>query len=143
MPGYEDSTTIDAPIDTVWSVLIDVERMPEWTPSMRSVHLLQGPALRRGSRVRIKQPRLVASTWTVDLFDPPRDFSWHSRVGSVQTTASHLLEDHGRTTLATFSIRHTGLGARVAALLVGRLTRRYINFELHGLKARAEQAASR
>jgi len=72
LPGYEGSTTIDAPIDIVWSVLVDVERMPEWTPSMQSVHLLEGPALRRGSRVRIKQPRLAASTWTVDLFDPPR-----------------------------------------------------------------------
>jgi uncharacterized membrane protein len=50
VPGYQVSTTIEAPIDLAWSVLVDVERMPEWTSSMRSVRLLDGE-LRRGSRV--------------------------------------------------------------------------------------------
>jgi uncharacterized membrane protein len=42
--GYQVSTTIQAPIDLAWSALVDVERMPEWTSSMRSVRLLDGEA---------------------------------------------------------------------------------------------------
>jgi uncharacterized membrane protein len=140
--GFRASTTIDAPIDVVWNVLVDVERMPEWTPSMRSVRLLDGIPLGRGSRVHIKQPWLLASTWTVDLFDPPRYFSWRSRSGTVETTAMHLLEDRGGTTLATLSIQHSGPGSAIVGLLVRPLTRRYLNWELRGLKARSEHPAS-
>jgi Polyketide cyclase / dehydrase and lipid transport len=95
--GYQVSTTIDAPIDLAWSVLVDVERMPEWTTSMRSVRLSDGEALRQVSRVHIKQPWLRATTWTVDVFDPPRHFSWRSRTGTIETVASHLLEDRDQT----------------------------------------------
>jgi len=142
MPGYQVSTTIEAPIDLAWSVLMDVERMSEWTTSMRSVRLLDGEALRGGSRVHIKQPWLRAATWTVDVFDPPRRFSWRSRTGTIETMASHLLEDRGHTTVATFAIQHEGVGARVVALLTGPLTRRYVQRELSGLKTRTEQLAN-
>lgn len=141
MPSYEVSTSIAAPIDVVWSVLVDVERMPEWTTSMRSVRLLDASGLGRGSRVRIKQPWLAASTWTVDLFDPPRYFSWRSRSGPVETTAAHSLEDLGHATAATLSISHSGPGAAIIGLLIAPLTRRYVDRELRGLKARAEGSA--
>ena len=142
MPGFEVSTTIQAPIDLAWSALADVERMPEWTSSMRSVQLLDGKALRQGSRVRIKQPWLPAAIWTVELFDPPRHFSWRSRTGLTKTVASHQLEDRGHTTVATFGIQQDGPGARVIALLTRPLTRRYVERELSGLKARTEQLAN-
>lgn len=139
MPDHEVSTTIGAPIDVVWGVLSDVERMPEWTSSMRSVQLLGAERLGRGSRVRIKQPWLPVSTWTVDLFDPPRYFSWRARTGLIETSAAHLLEDLGPTTLATLSIRHSGPGAALVGLLVAPLTRRYLDREVGGLKLRAER----
>lgn len=139
MHGYELSTTIDAPIDVVWRVLVDVERMPEWTASMRSVRLEECDELRRGSRAWIKQPWLRAGRWTVDLFDPPRYFSWRSRSGSIETTGGHLLDDRGGATLATFTVRYSGSGAGIVGLLIGPLIRRYVDLELRGLKARAEQ----
>lgn len=142
MPAYQVSTTIEAPMELAWSVLSDVERMPEWTTSMRSVRLLAGEALRGGSRVHIKQPWLRAATWTVDVFEPPRRFSWRSRTGTIETLASHLLEDRDHATVATFAIQHEGPGARVVALLTGPLTRRYVQRELSGLKARTEQLAN-
>jgi hypothetical protein len=51
VPGYEGSQIIDAPIDIVRSVLVDVERMPEWTQSMQSVQLLEGPVIAWTSRL--------------------------------------------------------------------------------------------
>ncbi len=140
MAGYEVSTTIGAPIDLVWRLLTDVERMPEWTSSMRSVRLLDSRELGRASRVRIKQPWLPLSTWTVDLFDPPRYFDWRSRTGLVETAATHLLEDRGRATAVTFSLTHSGHGAATVGRLIGALTRHYVDSELNGLRTRAEQS---
>jgi Polyketide cyclase / dehydrase and lipid transport len=124
----------------VWDILVDVERTPEWTPSMRSVHLEVGRVLHRGIRAHIKQPWLRRSTWTVDLFDPPRYFSWHSRSGPIETKAGHQLTDLGTATFATLTIRHSGPGAWLVGSLVRPLERRYVNWELQGLEARAQQA---
>ena len=143
MSGFEVSRTIDAPIDVVWDVLVDVERMPEWTSSMRTVQLLNGAVLQRGSLVRITQPWLRPATWVVDLLDPPRHFTWRSRTGPVETVAGHLLEDRGTTTQANLSIRHSGPGSGVVGLLTGPLIRRYVEREITGLKARAEELVSR
>jgi uncharacterized membrane protein len=140
--GYYTSTTIDAPIDLTWRVLVDIEKMPEWTSSMRVVRLLGGGQLARDSRVRIEQPWLRPAIWTVDLFDPPSYFSWRSRTGLVETVGSHLLEDRGQTTLATLAIQHNGPGAGAVALLSGPLTRRYVRRELFGLKSRTELLAA-
>jgi uncharacterized membrane protein len=141
LTGYRVSTTIAAPIDLVWRVLTDVERMPDWTASMRSVRLVGGGNLHRGSRVHIRQPWLPAASWTVELFDPPRHFSWRSRTGPIDTVGSHLLEECDRTTIATFTIQHHGPGARVVALRTAPITRRHVGRELSGLRARAEHVA--
>jgi hypothetical protein len=105
---------------------------------MRSVRLLSGPGLGRGSHVHIKQPWLPASTWVVEMFDPPRYFSWRARTGTVETLGAHLLEEHGSSTAATLSIRHEGPGSALADVLFGPLTRRYMAREVAGLKERSE-----
>jgi uncharacterized membrane protein len=112
MNGYRASMLIAAPMDVVWNVLTDVDRMPEWTPTMRFVRVLDGGQLGVGSRVGITQPRLPPATWTVDRFDPPRYFSWRSRTGAVQTVAGHLLEEQGPATLAELTIEHSAITGR-------------------------------
>jgi uncharacterized membrane protein len=143
MAGFAISRTIHAPIDVVWGVLVDVERMPEWTSTMRAVRLTTGSVLRRGSRVHITQPWLPPATWVVELLDPPRHFTWRSRTGLVETVTGHLLEDRGATTEATLSVRHSGPGAGFVGLLTGPLLRRYVEREMSGLKARAEELVGR
>jgi carbon monoxide dehydrogenase subunit G len=39
---YQVSVDIAAPPDVVWSVMADVERWHEWTPSVRGIRLLDG-----------------------------------------------------------------------------------------------------
>lgn len=91
MPAYQVSTTIEAPMELAWSVLTDVERMPEWTTSMRSVRLLDGEALRRASRVHIKQPRLRAATWTVALLAGPLTRRYvHRELSGLRTRTEQL-----------------------------------------------------
>jgi uncharacterized membrane protein len=89
--GYETTITIDAPADDVWAVLADVERWPEWTASMQKVERQGGGDLAVGTTVRIKQPRLPATTWHVTDVEPGRSFSWADSSPGVTTFADHRL----------------------------------------------------
>ncbi len=139
---YEVSDDIDAPIEQIWSVLTDVERMPEWTSSMTHARRLDQGPLAVGSTVRIKQPRLPAAVWRVRELTPMRSFSWTATSGGITTDARHALATgSGRTTTVTFTIRQSGLLAPLVGLLTAALTRRYVNAELQGLKSRSESPA--
>ena len=80
---------ISAPPEVVWAVLSDVESWPTWTASITSIRLLGPDPLQVGSRVRIRQPRLPATVWTVSDFVEGERFSWTSTSPGVNTRASH------------------------------------------------------
>ncbi|GGP92944.1 putative membrane protein [Actinomadura coerulea] len=140
---FETSVDIDAPPETVWNLLKDVERWPDMTASMDRVELLDEP-FTLGSRARVHQPKLPAAVWTVTAFDDNRTFTWESRSTGVTTTGAHEIvptPDGGSTVRLTLDQK--GPLAPVFALLAGRLTRRYVTMEAQGLKAKAEQRPTR
>ncbi len=135
---YEVSADIAAAAERVWSVLVDVERMPMWTSSMTRVERLDGGPFGMGSRVRIKQPRLPVAVWRVCELTPLSSFSWATTSGGVTTCAGHTLAGGGRGVRVTFTVEQNGLLAPLVGLLTAALTRRYVNAELNGLKLRSE-----
>ena len=77
MLQFQITVDIDAPADRVWAVMRDVERWPEWTPTVTGIRLLQPGPLRPGSRAKIRQPRLPPARWTIsELDDSARTFTW-------------------------------------------------------------------
>jgi uncharacterized membrane protein len=135
---YTETIVVSAPAESVWDVLADVARWPEWTASMRDVQLLDAPPLRAGLRVRIKQPRLPQVTWTVQDVVPVRSFSWAARSGGVHTVADHRLDPTPDGTRVTLELRQSVPLAGVFHRLFGGLTQRYMRMEAEGLKRRAE-----
>lgn len=137
---YHLSTDINAPLERIWAVLTDVEKMPEWTSSMTRVQRLEEGPLAVGSTVRVKQPRLPTAVWRVEELAPMRSFSWTTTSGGVTTTAGHVLvADRGSPPVTvTFDIQQQGLLAPLAGLFTARLTRRYVQTELAGLEQRSQ-----
>src|SRR5436190_23198774 len=92
------SIEIDAPAAVVWDTFADVERWPEWTESVTSLHALDG-ALEVGKRFEIKQPRMPKLTWVVTEIAPGSSWSWTQRSPGGTTVATHWVEpvDGGRT----------------------------------------------
>lgn len=141
---YETSVTIEATAGEVWAVLWDVERWPEWTPTMTSVRTTGGE-LRDGSVVRIRQPRLPAAEWAVTDLKPDEGFSWTARAAGMTTVADHriALSPTADTVTVTLSVRQSGPLAPVVGLFMGRLVRRYVDTEAAGLRRRCEPRVSR
>jgi hypothetical protein len=136
-------TDIPAPVAIVWMVMADVERWPEWTPSVTRVKLLSPGALQVGSRVRIYQPQLPPAFWRVTELIPGAGFTWVSRLPGVRVTAQHAAEAIASGARVTLSIDYKGLFATVLAWWVGELNDRYLEVEVNGLKARCSDLAVR
>lgn len=135
------STTIDiaAPPATVWAVMIDVERWPEWTDSIAAVERRDGGPLASGSRVVIRQPKLPPATWQVTEVEHGRGFTWISRVPGLLVTARHEIAAAGSGSRVTLSIHYGGLLGGLLARLTGGVNDRYLAMEAEGLKRRSEQ----
>jgi uncharacterized membrane protein len=142
MAYIEQQVDIDAPPDVVWAVMADVERWPEWTPSTRSVRLLDGGELRNTVRARVRLQGLAPSTWRVTEFDAGRAFTWDTQaMPGLRMAARHAVEPRADGSRVTLSITSTGALARVTASMIGAMSRRGMRLEAAGLKRRAEERA--
>ena len=135
---FEASIEVEAPAQDVFDVYSDVERWPEWTDSVTSVQLLDPGRLRVGSRARIRQPRLPTAEWQVVDLVPGRSFSWTARGPGIRTTGRHLITGGDGPVTVTAALEQAGPLGPVLGLLTKRLTERYLDMEVRGLKARCE-----
>ena len=98
-------------------MLSDLEAWPERIETVDVVELLTPAPVTKGSRVRLKQPKLPEGIWDITVWDAPSYFEWTQKTGGVTSVAGH----------------------RVEAMGVG-LTNRYMNLEAEGLRRAAETA---
>jgi uncharacterized membrane protein len=136
----EDSVEIDAPAQLVWKVFSDVEHWPEWTASVTSLVGRDGANLAVGKRFSIKQPGMSKLNWKVTEIEPGTSWTWVQRSPGVNVTARHhVTAQPGGGTLVRQELDQRGfLGALVGWLMV-RKTRRFLQQEAQGLKARSEE----
>ena len=92
-----------------------------------------------GKRFEIKQPRMPKLVWEVTEVDPGTSWTWLQRSPGGLTVARHeVVAESGRRT----RVRQRSTSA--GPLAPGRgpdawITKRYLEFEAAGLKARSEQ----
>jgi hypothetical protein len=136
---FSTSVDICVPPERVWSVMSDVERWHEWTPTVRSVRLRDSPPLRMGSRAVIRQPGFPPAFWKVTVLEPGRGFTWVSRGPGFLVTARHVVEPVTGGSRATLSLRFTGPMGPLFGRLTRNINERYLGLEAAGLKRRSEQ----
>jgi uncharacterized membrane protein len=136
----EDSVEIEAPAQLVWDVFSDVEHWPDWTASVTSLVGLDAAALAVGRRFAIKQPGMAKLVWTVAEIDPASSWTWVQRAPGSLVTARHdvIAQPGGRTLVRQQLDQGGALGALVGRLMVKK-TKRFLELEAQGLKARSEQ----
>jgi len=137
---FEYSIDINAAPERVWDVMTDVERWPEWTASMSEVRLIEGDRLAVGARVRVRQPKLPASTLEVTELEPERAFTWQAASPGVNFVGKHEIAPAGTGVTVTLSAQFSGPLAGIAGLFTSGMTRRYVKMEAEGLKRRSEGA---
>jgi uncharacterized membrane protein len=136
----DSSVEIAAPASLVWEVFSDVERWPEWTASVTRLVALDGPRLAVGKRFEIKQPRMPKLVWQVTEVHPGTGWTWVQRSPGGSTVARHdvVAQADGHTLVRQQLDQRGALGALVGRLMHG-MTKRYLELEAQGLKARSEQ----
>jgi uncharacterized membrane protein len=135
----EFATAIDiaASPERVWEVMSDIDQWREWTPSIRSVTRLGDKPFAVGTRVWIRQPKLPPALWKIISIDPDRGFTWVSAAPGLLVTARHGVEPAPAGARASLFLSIEGRFRAVLAGLTGKITKRYLDLEAEGLKARS------
>ena len=136
---FEKSIEINAPQQRVWDVLSAIEAWPRRIETVDVVELLTPAPVTKGSRVRLKQPRLPEGTWDITVWDAPSYFEWTQTTGGTASVAGHRVESlgEGRARL-TLTLDMRGIFIPIIALFYGKLVNRYIDLEAEGMKRAAE-----
>ncbi|HEX3397623.1 MAG TPA: SRPBCC family protein [Steroidobacteraceae bacterium] len=132
---------IDAPPEKVFAVLCDVERWPEWTPTMVSVQRLDRGPLAIGSSAKVRQPKLRAAIWRVTELQEGRNFTWTSQSPGLRMTAGHLVEPKGAGSHVELTFEVSGWIAPLMSRLYGGLIEHYVATESQALKQRSESGS--
>lgn len=135
----DSAIAIDAPSTLVWDVFSDVERWPAWTASVTSLKALGGPGLAVGKRFEIKQPRLPKLAWQVTQLNEGTSWTWEQRSPGGRTIAVHEVAPDGGRTRVRQRLDQRGLVGSLIGRLMHATTKRYLELEAQGLKARSEQ----
>ncbi|MCV7427676.1 SRPBCC family protein [Mycobacterium montefiorense] len=136
----EDGIEIDAAPELVWDVFTDVEHWPGWTASVTSLVGLDGPELAVGKRFAIKQPGMQKLVWQVTELHPGSSWTWVQRSPGVLVTARHdVTTGPGGCTLVRQQLDQRGVLGALVGRLMAKKTKRFLELEAQGLKARSEQ----
>ena len=142
MTDFSITVDIQAPPDRVWSVMSDVERWREWTPTVTSIERVDPGPFAVGTRLLIRQPKFPPAEWQLTELDEGRTFTWVTRGPGVLVTAGHGVEAREGGSRATLSLKFSGLLGPLVARLTRGLNERYLGLEAKGLKQRSEDSTA-
>ena len=130
---------IEAPVARVWALTVDLAGLPDVTPTITEVEVLDRGEVRPGTRARLSQPGLPTGVWIVEEVVPERRFVWSRTMPGLRMVASHLLEPVGDDRCRqTLSIEVDGGFASLARRVMRRPVEEALARENAGFAAAAE-----
>src|SRR4051794_36923562 len=115
MTTYTATTDIEAPAHIVSGLLLDMPRWTSWTTTVQEATPLRAAELTAGTRVRVRQPRLPVSVWTVDRADAS-GLEWDNFRHGLRTVATHQIERTSSGCRLSVRIEQTGILERPVRL---------------------------
>jgi uncharacterized membrane protein len=135
---FEKTIEINASQQRVWDVLSDLQAWPQRIETVDTVELLTPPPIAKGSRARLKQPKLPEGVWDITVWDAPSYFEWSQKTSGITSVAGHRVEALGPSrSRLTLTLDMRGLLSPIVIFYKG-LTNRYMNLEAEGMKRAAE-----
>jgi hypothetical protein len=141
MTTYTSTIEIDAPAQIVSGLLLDMPRWTSWTKTVQEATPLRTVVLSPGTRVRVRQPGLPVSVWTVDRADGSA-LEWNNFRHGLLTVAIHRLQRTATGCRLSVQINQTGFLDAPVRLVYGRLISRHLTQMTADIKAAAESAAA-
>jgi hypothetical protein len=138
----ENQKHIDAPQSIVWSVTENIQRWPQWTPTVENVKRLDDEPFGVGSTALIKQPGLPEAEWRVTELTKGEGFTWEARILGIRTVATHELAPVGTGTRSILRIEMFGIAAALLWPLIRASAQKSLEQENAGLKAECEALAT-
>lgn len=115
----QHTIVIEAPVERVWALTIDLEQWPSITPTVTEVQLIDRGPVGAGTRARVAQPGFPAGVWVVEEVAAPHRFVWSRTMAGLRLVATHELERLGAERCRqTLSIELDGGLASIAGLLL-------------------------
>jgi len=139
--AFRVTVNIDAPPEKVFAVLCDVERWPEWTPTMIRVQRLDQGPFAVGSVAQVRQPKLRPTKWKVTELEP-QNFTWVASAPGLRMKAGHAVQRLRSGSRVELSFEISGFMGPVVSLVYGGLIEEYVTTESRKLKQRVESAAT-
>ena len=145
------SRTVDAPVETLWSLATDLEHWPSVISAIERVEVLEGDGFAEGTRWR-ETRRMMGREATEEMWvtevRPGRSYTTEADGPGVRYVTTWTFEPAGtgRTVVTfTFGARPTGVLAKAFLTVVGglalRSVRKAIRGDLDDLATAAERAA--
>lgn len=138
---HEVTLSVAAPPEVVWRTIAELERWPEWTPTVTAIDASNADGLRVGDTAKVVQPGQRDRLWTVTEVTEGESFVWEATdPGGLRLRAGHAAKATANdSTVVELYFSVTGPMAWLAGMFAGRTIRRAVETEARSLKEWCEK----
>lgn len=133
-------TVVDAEPETIWAVLVDVDRWPSWNSAVKRAHM-KGP-LAEGTSFRWKASSLTISSVFREV-KPPRTLGWSGQTLRIPALHEFTIDPGPHGTVVRSTESWEGLLASLFPRTMKRKLQRSLETGLECLKTEAERRQAR